>query len=1099
MVKTLNTLNFMVKRGLERPNAPPIVGLIEIAGADDWLELLVQFLNRDARNLKGAFSAFPFAVAWSIATIIRKRYGADENHAVYAPLERSLGIQFDGAGRKILRDGFDGVCRRIGITTAGYARSVDVYLAQAGVPEGMLEHLAAAFLRQERHFGSPPLENTRDLNEWEDRALELMPMSIQSPRYAVQLDETGWHAALFAEIRRNSPERGDSFDKAFRAAIKGQEARVVGSAWTVAVARPRLFWADDALTVEVPPIEGRLLLTTGTDQFRLASRRLWRVPQPWPRFMRWEVGEANGELAFLDEPSAIAVFDRQTGRLIKHMVAGGERERLDAREVVVLAREPFAIAGEAAVRLADDAYAAFHTLTVTGSAVEISTKQQTLAVRPLRRITSLSGIVANGPRGPLLGGKSQFCIETGLAVSEQRVIRLVGAGREATLPIDFDEFGTGHVDLPTIADALSQAGPAKVVDPFRLRIELPLVRSGSTALGLSAVFVASFWVWPGVRQSDDGMTFEALSAPDNLVLERCRYIELGSEGRVYLAGQEQGGYAKARLTFEIDRQFVDFDVPFPDVTCVRQMLDGREQFLPLGSSIVLRPDERFDTISIRCPDADADLTIRSRLEPKPFRQTSRRNIALRDLLYAAGDERVVLRRGSGSEIELFRIVEAISPKRFESRRQDGVLVLTLEMQDPIDAIALDLENDFGTRTREEVALAYRPVERRPPEWLTAEIPTGAPSQVKIRVALDRLDIGLQLARVLVRPRGSDTWKRIENARGDVFALVLDGGLYGSDVGLAQRFKTLTHWMTLCYSKEAWQQVGGILPKRWEGLGRRLSEMAGGSADLLAASMFGPAEDASTSWVPIAHPLTFVPELYGAPARQFAALAASEDEGALALSIVSDVAAGNLQQQAALDTAVMFGFENAQLSNKTGEPLRGFSASRFFNLLPHPHLDRDSGAGALWRGKPLLGPAHWRAAHLLLTERLEAAGLFGEVAAEDSLPNGIRQIRLQKLMQVCLRRTQLRPPVPKRDPADEEANIVDEWAAATLASFSAAARSGAVSSWARKLAEEIDSTSEEVLGDVSFLLRLAPELFAFHMGIAELNKVTPVASPARLQA
>jgi hypothetical protein len=147
----------------------------------------------------------------------------------------------------------------------------------------------------------------------------------------------------------------------------------------------------------------------------------------------------------------------------------------------------------------------------------------------------------------------------------------------------------------------------------------------------------------------------------------------------------------------------------------------------------------------------------------------------------------------------------------------------------------------------------------------------------------------------------------------------------------------------------------------------------------------------------------------------------------------------------------------------------------------------------------LGPAHWRAAHLLLAERLEAAGLFGEVPAEDNLPNGLRQIRLQKLMQVCLRRAQLRIPVPKRDPADEEANIVDEWAAATLASFSAAARSGTVSLWARKLAEEIDSTLEEVLSDVSFLLRLAPELFAFHMGIAELNKVTPVASPGRLQA
>lgn len=1095
MTKTLNTLNFLVKRGLERPNAPPILGLVELGDADARIETLAHFLAGNVGNLEGAFSAFPFATAWVVATIVRRRYGAGENHAVYPPLERALGISLDGVGRKILRKGFDSVCRRIGITTAGYARSVDVYLAQAGVPEGMLDHLAAAFLRQERHYGSPPLENTSELNEWEDLALEQMPAGIQSPRYAVQLDETGWHAALFAEIRRNGPERGDSFDRAFRAAIKAQEVRIAGSGWTTAVARPRLSWQDDTLTLEVPPIEGRLFLSTGVDQFRLASRRLWRVPQPWPRLMSWEVGETKGELTVLDQPGAIAIFDRLSGRLIKHMVAGGEVEKLDGREVVLLAREPFAVDGAPAVLLGDEAYAAFHSLSLTGSTLQIATKQQIVAARPVRRITAANGVVANGQNGPLLGGDALFRIETGLAAAEQRVIRLVGAGREAAVTIAFDESGTADLNLAHLVDALSQDGQPRVVDPFRLRIELPVVRSGSSALGLSTVFVASFWVWPGVRLSSDGMTFEAPSAPYNLVVERCRNIEMGSEGRVYLSGQEQGGYAKARLVFEIDRQFVDFDVPFPDVTCVRQLLDGREQFLPLGSSIVLRPDERFDTISIRCPDPDADLTVRSRLESKPFRQTSRRNIALRDLLYASGDERVVLRRGSGHEVELFRVVEAIAPRRFESRMQDGALILTLEMQEPIDAIALDLENDFGAKTHEEVALAYRPVAQRPPDWLRAEIPNSAPSQVKVRVALDQLDVGLHLARVSVRSQGSGVWKRIENSRGDVFAVVLVAGSYGVEVGLSQRFRTLTRWMAHCFSKEAWEQVGPVLPRYWERLGRRLLEQPSGAADLLAAATVEPDEDASASWIPIAHPLTFAPELYGLPARQFAALAASENESALALSIVSDVAGGNLQQLELLDTAALFGFENAERSSKTGEPLRGFSASRFFSLLPHPHLDRDAGAGALWRGKPLLGPAHWRSAHLRLAERLEAAGLFGEFTAEDNPPNGLRQIRLQKLMQVCLKRAVPRPPVPKRDAADEEPHIVDEWAACTLASFSAAARNSAVVPWARKLAEEIGGTVEEVLSDVAFLLRLAPELFAFHMGVAELAN----AAPGRLQA
>lgn len=1088
MSTKLKTLDFIVKRKLEAPHSTPIVGLVDIDDVDVWKELFAEFLDRDARNLEGAFKAFPFASAWIIASVLRTQYGVDENHAVYAPLERVLKVRLEvnGAGRRLLRQGFNQVCRKIGVATGGFERNVDLYLAQAGVPEGMLDHLAAAFLRQERHFGTPPLENTRELNEWEDQALELLPPGIQSPRYAVQLDQTGWHAALFAEIRHGRPGRDDRFREAFRTAIERQKERLSAGGWTATVPRPRLRWDDDALALDVPPIEGRLRVSTATDQFRLAGRRMWRVPQPWPQSMQWEVGEARGEIRFLSDPQAIAVFDRQTGRFLKEVTDGGAREKLDALEIVVLAREPFSIGGEAAFQIGDGAYARFHSLTVSGAVVEVATKRLNLALRPLRRITPICGVVANGPHGALQGADTEFRIETGFAVDEQRTIRLLGAGREARVAVEFVA-GVAQLSLTTIGTALGEAANTPLgSDPFRLRMELPVIQS--SASGVGAVFVASFWVWPGARQSLDRMAIETLSLPSNLSLERCRHIDVGSQGQIYLEGQ--GGYARARLAFEIDHQFVEFDVAYPDVTCVRQMLDGREQFLPLGASIVLRPDERFDSISIHCPDPEADLVIRSHKELKPFRQTSRRNISLRDLLYAGGDERVMLRRGTGSEVELFRVVEAISPRRFETRTKHRVLNLTLEMPDPIDAIALDVEDDFGARSHEEVALGYRPVEKRPPGWLEAEIASDAPSQVKVRIALSAMNMGLHLARVSVRSPGSSTWKRIENARGDVFALALEGAAYDTEVGLSRRFQTLTRWMTLCYSQQSWDQVGNVLPRHWKVLGRRLSELPGGGADLLVASMFGPPEDASPSWVPVAHPLVFLPELYGAPASQFAALAASEDNGAVALAIVSDLTASNLHQKELLDTTALLAFQNAASAHKTGEPLRGFSSRKFFEWLVHPHVDGDAGAGALWRGKPLLGPAHWRAAHLRLEERLEAAGLFGDEEAEAKTPNGLRQIGLQKLMQACHRRCELTPPVPKRDPADEEPNILDQWASATLSGFAAAARGCSVSSWARKLAEEIGCSIEDVLRDLSFLLRLAPELFAFHMGLAELNRAEP---------
>lgn len=1085
MNATLRTVDFLVRRELKSPGAPPIIGVIDLRNPDKALGALIDYLSGDSNNLAAASKNYPYATCWAIATVLRRNYGAEENHAVYAPLEVVLRIPLplNGIGRSVLREGFDALCQRMGISTVGYDRHVDLYLAQAGVPEGMLGHLATAFLRQERYVGPPSVESSQDLNEWEDEALELLPPGVRTPRLPVILDETGWHAALYAEIRNGIAVREGRFEAAFRAAIDAQ-ADKVSSGSAAVIPRPRLRWHDGGLGLDVPRLEGRLRFWPEPNgpMLRLRGGEVWRLSEPWPVEMRWQSGDHHDEIAFLRDPTSVAIFDRQSGRFLREVLPKGQSERLDAVEIIVLSRQHFIVDGKASHMLGDEAHAAILTLTARPFPISTAGGSLKLALRPRRRITAVGGIVATGPQGALYGSGAQFRIETGQMIAEERVLKIIAAGRQATLPLFFDGSGVLSLALDDIMSELDAAGPSPLTDPLRLRMELPGPAERDAAA--SAGIVAAFWVWPSAAIVDRGFLFEATRPPTNLALDHCRHVLRDNRGQVCL--DPVGGYARARLAFEINSVIAAFDLLYPDVTCVRHTADGREHFLPFGAQIVLREEERFDTVTIRCPDPEADLLVRGKVERTPFLEGRPRNIALRDLMRAARDDRVVVRKGNGAEIELFRVVQALSPNLFDVRLRNGVLQLTIEMPDRIDAFCLAIEDELGAWTYAEVALGHRPVNDCTPAWLTGEVPSENWEQARLRIKLKEFSEGLHLAQVLIRPVGQETWKRLGNLRGDVFALVIDGGGVPAPDDLARRFETLSRWMAHCYSREAWAYVERLVPRRWQELGLQLLATPEGPSALLAAAMTGPSEDAASLWVPIAHPLTFLPELYGVPSEHFAALAAREDEGAAALSIVSEVSSGRLRDKEALDPAALLGFANVQKADQTQEQLRDFNPKRFLSLLEHPHLDRDPAAGWFWRGKPLLGPGHWRAAHLRFAERLEAAGLFVHDDADEQTQNALRQASLQKLMSANLRNADLKPPVPKREITDEEPAMVDLWAATTLCKFAKEARAGSTTGWASRTARELRCSPDDVLRDVAFLLRLAPELFAFYMGIWQLT-------------
>lgn len=258
---------------------------------------------------------------------------------------------------------------------------------------------------------------------------------------------------------------------------------------------------------------------------------------------------------------------------------------------------------------------------------------------------------------------------------------------------------------------------------------------------------------------------------------------------------------------------------------------------------------------------------------------------------------------------------------------------------------------------------------------------------------------------------------------------------------------------------------------------------------MRAACLPPPDHAAPGWVPILHPLQFAPDLYAAAPQAFAALSASVDPGVTEMAALATLNTARLRELSHLHPTVYLAFRNLQAARDKGSRLEGFDPARCFRNLPL--VDGDPSAGWFWRGTPLLGPDHWRAAHLRLVERLDAAGLFLDDTAEEG-PNSRRQGSLQRLMHAAwtLAPEKLRPPAPRRSQESEEPAQVDLWCSALLSGFARASRFNEVTEYVDTVSTRAGMPPAQALTSIAFMLRLAPELFAFHLLLWQIAKERP---------
>ena len=1085
------TSNDILGQSLRSQQTPPFIGLawLESDQRISAFDKTRSFLKGSSNRLPDLFREFPYVAAWCVTQPLSKSYGETDT-AIYKHIEAVLGVSLaDNSVRHTLFNCFCPVCENLGLPTRGYGRMVDVYLLHAGVPLSQLSVLIQAFRRQEAAFGPPPTNATVLLNQWEDDSLEFLPPAVTTLRRAILWDETAWHAALFARICENPKTFAAQHpsEKHFFAAFSSVPDGP-GLSPLTAMPRPQLVWVGDGLALRLPRVEGRIQAWQDDDNspLRLWGGEDWLLPQPWPTVLRWKFGNNGDGLKFLSTPTELAIFDHATGYLIKRTGGNPDELVIDTTEAVILSRRAFSLEGQPALEAGESGFLGFIRLGFQPIEIVTDHGVTRLRARPRRRLTFHGDRVANGPRGSLFGRSAVLRVETGFERDDTRHLQ-VTIGNES---VDVEVPVTKGIADVSVGDLLSSHLHAIRLDPVRMRVDL-LSPGNKLAVARTSGVSVEAWVWPAFVASD-GLVFNSDPGPKTLVLEQSRHVTLNRDGLLTL--DHSGGYIAALAMFEIEGSFIPFDLPWPDVVVVRRRSDGSMIEVPMGTRLTLGEENRFDVVTIRCPDPQAVLLVRGRREEGPFSRGQSRNLAVRDLLASASDDRVVLRRANGQELVLFEIVPSVAPESVQFLPARAGLRLRLRLFVPADALALEILYERDKSDFVEIGLGRRPVSARPPSWLSADLPNGDPREIEVTVDARQLADGLALARIFVRPEmgteDQSTWRPLRNARGDSHAFALAScELEFPNTNLRQRFETLCQWLADCYALECWAQIEKVLVPRWQEVGEAFSATPGGWGALMMAAALPPPEHTATSWIPIAHPIQIQPHLYSAPPIAFAGLSASPDAGVAELARLFTLGRTRLRDQSQLHPTVYLAFRNRVDAEKQDLPLCGFDPSTFFKNLPL--VDSDPSAGWFWRGEPILGPDHWRASHLNFLERLESVGMFTSEKVETG-PNSRREETLLRFVRAAWERTPeaIRPPVPMRSGVRNEPDNIALWASSALSSFARASRMDEVDEFIAKMCDRLHWSDAEALTTVALLVRLAPELFAFFLLTWQIARERP---------
>jgi hypothetical protein len=308
-IRALGVAEIVIRKKLALADATPFLAHCELDDADRtrFATSFKTFAHGDADRIPDAFRRWPLASVWNFAAALSQVYGED-GHAVYAVLEEAFGVDISGNVRNKISQAFRSVCRKYGLCFDG-SGLVRGYLAQAGIANSQLHHVAKAFLFAERAFGPAPYENTTALNSWEDDAVHFLPVGVSIPRMVLEVDQTAHYAFLFARYRERDAPRNEFETRFFKEIENAQSAISGGHQRSQAIPRPSVVWSQNGLALALPKLEGRLSISADGESRKLRGGQHWPLPTPWPGYIDWGFGAHAERLSIFPSTRHVLAFD----------------------------------------------------------------------------------------------------------------------------------------------------------------------------------------------------------------------------------------------------------------------------------------------------------------------------------------------------------------------------------------------------------------------------------------------------------------------------------------------------------------------------------------------------------------------------------------------------------------------------------------------------------------------------------------------------------------------------------------------------------------------------------------------------------------------
>ncbi|MFN3725977.1 MAG: hypothetical protein ACK4SZ_06695 [Allosphingosinicella sp.] len=1068
---------FQLRRVLRSASAPPFIAYCEVPvrTQESISAGLGDFVAGKPERMERALEIYPAATTWLMSSTLLRDYGL-EGHRIYDPICASFGLsEIQPAARARLNFQFRRACSRLGLIVAGADATgyVDDYILQAGVAKSQLPVLVEAFLRAQAVIGPPPDEDTQRLNAWEVRASDFAHPGFTRLRNIMRWDESAYHAGVFARAMRKQTPENQLEEELFGLVQQTSEQKNFAAG---AFSEPlRLLFVEDSLVLAAPATGGVFVELPGRqgEKWIGASRHLNLTP-PWPESVRWRREDEDSWLGLPVMPSdtAIVLFNPDDGMLLRRIPVHEQKVvATSVAEVVIVAKTPFRAGAVRSIELGPRAHGLITVVESGGLPLSVGQKEYTLAPPQRPQVELVAPRLARGPGGFLFGAP------------EAIQVHFANGRPEGALVLNI-----GHPALP---DALVIPIPAS--DTFRFELEEfarhgpagPLSASIAFREGNRVLVRSSQWVWPGLKELREGVCLDG-PVPPNFSPDESTHLARDPSGRLCLNISEQ--YRAAVICFAGARGPAVFEINRPGTSLALVDEEGRERPIDEGCRLPVSPGSST-ALLIRSDDPGAALEIRGVVHERAFGRSGRRRIALASLAGPAPADTIVLHPKGERTLSrvLVEVSPATSPTEFRvdrERRREGFRVV-ISLSCDVDAARLVVRNlASNEEVWVDVPLSSREVEFVNAHLLQGEVIRSAPGETTIALHLGPPHswAGLSIARVEVRQRGTDRWSRLRNSRGDDYLLLPAGDLVDDgQIGAETLFLRLTELLNRCYAPDCWTALERI-ERLWRRTGSDLALSKGGLRALLRGWGCPVPVDVSATWVPLRHPIEVAPALLESEVIDFYVLdGAGEDFSEL--EQLRQLAALERAQDAVVELAVNPTFYAAfsnfhYAASNPRARLVGFDMAKFVRDT-HDEIVELS--------------AFWKPADRRLTRRHHAWCIgrfidrYEQVALSGTDANGIRAQRLNQLVHV-VHRSERNMSLPAGERLADRLPLVLALPA-FVSKMANQARSGRSTAFWDALSSSVDRPLDEILEDVGFLLRLAPELVAFYLLLWELVRRT----------